>query len=315
MLRLIISASYKTDIPAFYSQWFLHRLNAGFCKMTNPYNGAIRRVSLLPNDVDGIVLWTKNVGPMRPSLELISEMGHYFVVQYTITGYPRELELAVINSAKSVEHVKAISSRWGRRSVIWRYDPILITSVTNEKWHLANFSRLARHLCEAVDEVVVSFAHFYRKTLINLRSSAASAGFEFYDPENSRKLYLIEKLAEIAQRVGILLTVCSQPHLVPPNAKNAHCVDAKRISDVRGEEVRSQIKGNRPGCECARSIDIGEYDTCPHGCVYCYAVNHRNIAKQRYQDHDARSEFLFPSGRVDVFARAKESQPGLFDLE
>jgi DNA repair photolyase len=79
--------------------------------------------------------------------------------------------------------------------------------------------------------------------------------------------------------------------------------------------VRSQIRGNRPGCECAQSVDIGEYDTCPHGCVYCYAVNRRNIAKRRYQDHDAQSEFLFPSSRVDVLAEAKESQLGLFDLD
>lgn len=310
---MIISASYKTDIPAFYSQWFLNRLNAGFCRMRNPYSGATRRVSLLPKDVEGIVLWTKNIRPMISSLNSISEMGHHFIVQYTITGYPRELELAVINVDKSIEHVKSLSSTWGRRCVVWRYDPILITSLTGEEWHLENFSQLAGRLSGKVDEVVVSFAHFYRKTLINLRSSAVSAGFEFYDPENSKKVSLIEKLAKIAQREGILLAVCSQPHLVPPNAKSARCVDAKRISDVRGGGVRSQIKGNRPGCECTESIDVGEYDTCPHGCVYCYAVNHRNIAKQRYQVHDAGGEFLFRPSGVD--ACTKESQLSLFDPE
>ena len=312
---MIVSASYKTDIPAFYSQWFLGRLNAGFCKMTNPYSGATKRVSLLPKDVDGIVFWTKNIGPMLSSLGVVSEMGHHFVTQYTITGYPRELELAVINADRSIEHVKFLSGRWGRRCVIWRYDPILITSLTGEEWHLANFTRLARQLSGVVDEVVVSFAHFYKKTLINLRSSAASAGFEFLDPEDSSKVYLIEKFAEVAQREGISLTVCSQPHLVPPNATNASCVDAKRISDVRGERVHSQTRGNRPGCECAQSVDIGEYDTCPHGCVYCYAVKHRDVAKRRYQNHDKLSEFLSLTGRMDAFAKTKGSQLGLFELD
>lgn len=313
---MIISASYKTDIPAFYSQWFLARLNAGFCKMTNPYNGAMRRVSLLPKDVDGIVLWTKNIGPIIQSLQLVSEMGHHFIVQYTITGYPRELELAVINADRSIDHVKSLANRWGPRCVVWRYDPILITSLTPEAWHVSNFffGSLVNYLGWSM-KVVVSFAHFYRKTLTNIRSSAASSGFEFYDPEQSRRLPLIEKLAEIAQGAGILLTVCSQPDLVLPNAKSARCVDAKRISDVRGGAVRSQIRGNRPGCECAHSVDVGEYDTCPHGCVYCYAVRHRDIAKQRYHNHDPESEFLFRSGPVEFVTRVGKDQLSLFDLE
>jgi hypothetical protein len=100
---LIISASYKTDIPAFYSRWFVNRLRAGFCQMTNPYSNLSRRISLHPKDVDAIVFWTKNAGPMLPALDGIAEMGHFFLIQYTITNYPRELEASVTNADKAVE--------------------------------------------------------------------------------------------------------------------------------------------------------------------------------------------------------------------
>lgn len=92
---MIISASYKTDIPAFYSRWFLNRLDAGFCQMTNPYNNLSRKISLFPKDVDAIIFWTKNVSPMLSAFESIAERGHFFFIQYTITNYPRELETSV----------------------------------------------------------------------------------------------------------------------------------------------------------------------------------------------------------------------------
>ena len=132
--------------------------------MTNPYNNISKRVSLVPKDVEAIIFWTKNASPMLPAFERIAEMGHFFFIQYTITNYPRELELSVTKADNAIGHVKSLAKRWGRRCVVWRYDPILITSYTSLEWHIENFSRLARELSGLVDEVVVSFAHFYKKT-------------------------------------------------------------------------------------------------------------------------------------------------------
>lgn len=283
--------------------------------MTNPYNNLSRRISLYPKDVDAIIFWTKNARPMLPALDRIAEMGHFFLIQYTITNYPRELEASVTNADKAVEHIKSLATRWGRRCVVWRYDPILITSHTSQEWHVANFSRLTRELSGLVDEVVVSFAHFYKKTRTNLEVAAGSAGFDFYDPSRPEKLELLYRLSELARQAGISLTVCSQPEIVPSNATSARCVDTERIADVRGQRMNFRIRGNRPGCECAESIDIGEYDTCPHGCVYCYAVRSRDLAKQRHHEHDPDDEFLFPRAGSRPAALISDNQLDLFRSE
>jgi hypothetical protein len=295
---VIISASYRTDIPAFYSNWFMCRLKAGFCGVVNPYNASVRRVSLAPDDVDGIVLWTKNLEPMLDRLPTLVQMGHIFTVQYSLTGYPRELELSVTGAEKAVGHIKLVSERFGPRSVVWRYDPVLITDITPVDWHFGNFAFLASSLRGVVDEVVVSFAHFYQKTTRNLDASARTNGFRFRDPPDEEKRAVLSRLSEIARSEDIRLTVCAQPALIPPGADASRCVDLGRLSDLRGRIVRGHASRNRPGCDCAQSIDIGDYDTCPHGCVYCYAVQHRALARQRHREHDPDGEFLAASGRA-----------------
>ncbi|MBB4199521.1 hypothetical protein GGD83_003337 [Rhodoblastus sphagnicola] len=231
-------------------------------------------------------------------LPAIVQMGHVFCVQYSVTGYPRELELSVIGAEKAIGHIKLVSERFGPRSVVWRYDPILITDLTPVDWHVENFASLASSLRGGVDEVVVSFAHFYQKTTRNLDASARTNGFRYSHPPDGEKLAVLSQLSDIARSEHIRLTVCAQPALIPPGAKAARCVDLDRLSDLRGRIVRGRESGNRPGCDCAQSIDIGDYDTCPHGCAYCYAVRRRALARQRHREHDPDGEFLVASGRA-----------------
>ena len=155
---MIVSASYRTDIPAFYGDWFMRRLDEGFCDVTNPYNGKPYRVSLNPGDVDGFVFWTKNMGPFMAPLADIHSRGLPFVVQYTVTGYPTALERSVPDVNQSVKLLKSLAKSYGSRAVVWRYDPILHSDLTPYDWHLANFGHLACDLKGVVDEVVVSFA-------------------------------------------------------------------------------------------------------------------------------------------------------------
>jgi len=124
------------------------------------------------------------------------------------------------------------------------------------------------------------------------------------------------QLVEIAASASIQLTVCSQPDYLIPGAAEARCVDAKRLSDVACQTVSAKLKGNRKECGCFHSVDIGEYDTCPHGCVYCYAVQRRELAQERFRKHAPDSEFLFdpPAG---AWERAKDEPPkqkSLFSL-
>lgn len=289
---MLISASYKTDIPAFYADWLLARLAAGFCRMTNPWSGEVYEIPLTPGTVDGFVLWTRNIRPLADRLDMVGAIAPFFV-QYTVTGYPRALETSTVAPARAVAEIRALADRYGPRAAVWRYDPILFTSLTPADWHIETFARLARALRGAVDEAVVSFAHVYRKTRRNLEA-AAQSGFTWRDPKAEEKRALAARLAAIAEDNGMAFRVCAQADVVPPGGALARCIDADRLSDIAGRPIAAPVKGNRPDCLCHRSRDIGAYDTCPHGCVYCYAVNAPDRAKRRYAAHDSRGAFLFP---------------------
>ena len=295
---MIVSASYRTDIPAFYGRWFLNRFRAGWAKAVNPYGRQVATIPLRAG-VDGFVFWTRNAGPFAEVLAEIRRVGLPFVIQYTVTGYPRLLESAVLDAGRSVALIRDLAAAHGPRAVVWRYDPILLSSVTPAAWHEANFAALAEALAGAVDEVSVSFATLYRKSKRNLAAAARRRHFSWSDPPPELKRELIGRLAGLAAARGMALSVCSQPDNVVAGTQAARCVDARRLEDVaagwgRPRVVAARIRGNRPGCLCFESRDIGEYETCPHGCTYCYAVNARELAKHRFAQHDPESEFLFP---------------------
>jgi hypothetical protein len=295
---MIISASYRTDIPAFYGEWFVNRFRAGFAKVVNPYGRQVHTVPLRAG-VDGYVFWTRNLAPFRDALAEVRRAGLPFVLQYTVTGYPRALETSVVEPGHSLELMAEAAATHGRRAVVWRYDPVVFSSLTPAAWHEETFAKLAARLEGVVDEVVVSFANLYRKTLRNVSAAARANHFDWWDPPAEEKEALAARLAALAAARGMALTLCSQPQFTVPGTEGARCIDARRLEDVAAgwgtpRPVRAKPKGNRPGCFCFESRDIGEYDTCPHGCTYCYAVHSRTLAKRRFHQHDPAGEFLFP---------------------
>jgi hypothetical protein len=288
---MIVSASYKTDIPAFYGDWFRHRLAAGYAVVRNPWGGGTFTVRLDRESVDGFVFWTRNVGPFLATLDDLAARNRPFIVQMTVTGYPRALERAVIDPDRAVAQIRTLASRFGPRSVVWRYDPVLITDATGPAFHRETVARLAGELGGVVDEVVLSFATIYRKTRLNLDR----AGIAWRDPDDDAKRALLAELAElaaIARDAGLTPTLCAQPDLLVEGLAGAACVDAARLSDVAGRSIPAKVKGNRPGCFCAESRDIGAYDTCPHGCLYCYAVSRPETARRAQKRHDPSAETL-----------------------
>jgi Domain of unknown function (DUF1848) len=300
---MIISASYKTDIPTFYGEWFMNRLRVGSCKMVNPYGRQIYTIDLSPAQVDGFVFWTKNIGPFLPYLPEIQQRGYPFLIQHTINGYPPALESRVIDYTRTIEHMRRLAHDYGSERLIWRYDPILITSLTPLDWHRRNFSTLAEALQGTTGEVVISFAQIYRKTARNMALTANEFDFSWREHNLDDPTFLAvardlaTELAHIAASCSMQLRVCSQKAFLQPGLiEEARCVDAERLERVAGRPIlnKTRQKGNRKECACSASRDIGEYDTCPHGCVYCYAVQHRDLALQRYKAHDPHGEFLFP---------------------
>src|SRR5512147_2784929 len=120
---MIVSASYRTDLPAFYGHWFLGRLAAGSARVRNPYGGGVQEIALTPQAVDGFVFWTRNIGPFLPALAEVGRRGFPFVVQYTVTGYPRALEAAVTEAERAAGQIRGLAAAYGARAVVWRYDP------------------------------------------------------------------------------------------------------------------------------------------------------------------------------------------------
>jgi hypothetical protein len=216
------------------------------------------------------------------------------------------LEFSVVDADRAVAHMKELRARFGPRVAVWRYDTVVFSSLTPPAFHRQNFQRLASALEGTTDEVIISFAQIYKKTRRNMEWAAREFGFAWEDPADSVKYELAGELAEIARQYGMQLAICSQKAYLAPGAAEARCVDIQRLSDVAGRPVMARLKGNRPECGCFASRDIGEYDTCPHGCVYCYAVMNRELALRRFREHDPSSEFLFapegdaPSGEDEL---------------
>lgn len=285
---MIVSASYRTDIPAYYADWFCARLAAGFAEVRNPYNGRFYRVDLSPATVDGFVFWTRNPAPFAAGFDAVQALARPCVVQMTITGYPRGLEPGVLDADAAVAALRGLSDRLGRRAVVWRYDPVALTAATPAGWHRENVARLAGRLAGATDECVLSFAAIYRKTARNMDAT----GIVWRDPAAAEKRSLLAELAAIVAGEGMAARLCAQPDLLAAGLAPARCIDAARLGDIAGAPVSAKTKGQRPGCLCAESRDIGRYDACPQGCAYCYANASRAAARRSLAAHDAGAASL-----------------------
>ncbi len=284
---MISSASYRTDIPAFYGNWFMNRVRAGEILVPNPYGARAYSVDLRPQAVDGFVFWTKNAAPFRPALWELRHRGYTFMLHYTITGLPRLLERSVPDPEVTIDHMQDLAASFGPDMLVWRYDPIVITDRTPAEWHRQHFAKLATALKGTTNEVAVSFLQIYRKTQRALQKAATEEPFTWSDPPLADKRALLRDLVMIARQNGMRLTVCSQPELEQvTGAQPAQCIDKNRLSTLAGRALKARTKPNRPGCQCAESRDIGAYDTCPHGCVYCYAVSSVDLAKSIYKAID-----------------------------
>lgn len=304
---MIVSASYRTDVPAFYGEWFMNRVRAGFCRSVNVHSRRSIRIDLSAGAVDGIVFWTKNAAPMMDGFGELKDRGYAFVVQHAVNGYPRALEAKVPPVEKSVETAVEVARRFGPRTLVWRYDPIAFTAMTPFGFHLENFGRIARMMKGATDQVVVSFMQVYPKILepmaaatsgwnasVDADGRALPRGRAWWDPSADEKRRLLAMMAKTAAENGMAISICAQPELLVPGVSPAACVDARRLEDVGGAAIHAFRRGNREGCLCHESRDVGAYGTCLHGCAYCYAAGAPGEAVRRYGNHDPSSEYLFP---------------------
>lgn len=264
---MIVSASRRTDVPAFFADWFFERLDEGFVLVANPFNARqVRRVELGHRAVDGFVFWTKDPGPMLDRLERLA--GYPFYFHCTLTGCRPELEPGLPPKPKVVQAMLRLAEATAPRQVMWRFDPMLFGGAYTPEYHAEAFSQLARQLCGYVDGCIFSFYSPYAAAERRLRPH------RLRPPTEAEKAQTAALLSAEAARLGLPLYSCAEStDLATYGIGQAACVDAGRLSAIGGRCIAAaKDKNQRPGCGCAASVDIGSYGSCPGGCLYCYAT-------------------------------------------
>jgi DNA repair photolyase len=278
----IISASRRTDIPAFYSEWFVNRLKAGSVYVQQPYTRKLFRVSLRPEDVSAIVFWSKNYAPLLNKLDKIEQTTKNLYFHFTITAN-QELELHTPAYKDAVRDYIFLSQRYSAEQLAWRFDPICLTDKLPFEAYEKRFVQCAERLKGHTRHCIISFAHPYKKTIANLQKYAQQAMLEL--SEEKKKEYAL-RLAARAEQYGIRLFACCNDYLVSDSILKARCIDGHALSEIFKTPLDTRTAASRKECGCAKSTDLGAYDTCAHGCLYCYANADTNKAITTRKRHN-----------------------------
>ena len=283
---MLIFASGRTDIPAFYSQWFINRVRAGFVDVRNPYYAhQVSRYKLSPDLVDFFVFCTKNPKPMILHLEELKNFGIYFFV--TITPYEKEVEGNVPDKQQVIESFIELSKILGRERVCWRYDPIFIDQKYSVSFHIREFRKMAEQLCSFTDRCIISFIDLYEKTKKKFPNAKEVS-------EQDQK-FIAQAFARIGTETGIQIESCAeQLDLTAFGVKNGGCISRKVIERAAQIHLKKNIPINhlRKFCSCLPTHDIGSYNSCPHLCKYCYANYDESLVKKNFAHHNPNSTFL-----------------------
>lgn len=283
---LIVSASRATDVPAFYSDWFFNRLRDGYVRWRNPYNGKDTYVSFA--NTKFIIFWSKNPKNLLPFLPILKEMGIGCYIQYTMNDYFAEgLEPSVPAIAERIETFKRLVDGSGVGTVVWRFDPLILTDKISANDLLNKIKRIANQLRGYTEKLVFSFADIsiYRKVGRNL----SEASVNYREWTENEMIDFSRRLSEL--NLGLELATCAEKvDLSQFGILHNRCVDPDLICRLR-PDLQSHIShlrtdtGQRTLCGCITSKDIGTYNTCPHGCVYCYANASPCSARQNFFRH------------------------------
>ncbi len=299
---MIISASRRTDIPAFYSKWFFNRIKEKYVLVPNPYNSKmISKVSLDPKVVDCIVFWTKNPRPMLNRLDNLKDYKYYF--QYTINPFGKEIEVNLPSVEKRIETFKFLSDKIGKEKVIWRYDPLFINGKYPIDFHKEAFAKMAYALRDHTERCMLGFIdHYY-----HIRKVMGE-----FDIQPLEKTEIEEMATSFKQTINaypIQLDTCTvKVDLRYLGIPSGLCVDDKLIERIIGYPIRAQKdKNQRDICNCIESIDIGTYESCLNGCIYCYAIKGNYLtAECNNKNHNPDSPLMICTLSEDVEIKNRE---------
>jgi len=300
---MILSASRRTDIPAFYTEWFMNRIREGSVCVINPFNkNQISRVNITPEVVDCMVFWSKDPRPLMKHLDEIDALGYKYYFQFTITAYRRDVELN-LNKKEIIKTFIELSEKIGKEKVILRYDPIFLTDNYSFDFHLKALDVLCDRLKDHTNKIVISFLDDYRKVASNMK------GFNLQQLSERSMIEIAGALVEIASRYHLPMETCAEKiDLEELGINHAKCIDGELIEKIVKYPIKHKDKKdkNRDYCGCMKCIDIGQYDTCVHNCLYCYANVNKERARSNYKLHNPKSPVLFGDYNIDLVKDRKD---------
>lgn len=287
---MILSVSRRTDIPNYYPEWFMKRIEEGYLYVRNPMNlHQVSHISLTPEVVDCIVFWTKNPEPMLSYLPELDRMGYHYFFQFTLTGYGRDIEPGIPHKKeKMLDVFRELSKHIGSDKVVWRYDPILFNGKYTPEYHVNAFQTIAETLCGYTHRCIISFVDEYAKNRKNMRELDC---FELPEPELKS---FAKQLADMAKKNGMSIAACAEKvDLEECGIGHSSCVDKVLIEEIIGCKLDiKKDKNQRPECGCVESVEVGTYNTCRNGCKYCYANHSMESMLENCKKYDVNSQIL-----------------------
>jgi hypothetical protein len=305
-MKNVISVSRRTDIPAFYSDWFIKRLKEGYVYVQQPFSRKWIKVSLSTSDIAAIVFWSKNFSPLITKLEKVEAVSRNLFFNFTITAN-KELELNVPDFSEAIRDFIYLSKRYSPAQLIWRYDPICIADKLPFEFYLENFTKCIERLKGYAKMCYISFANPYKKVILNVLKYKNQSLLELSSEDKKR--YALQ-LSGIAEKYGIQVYACCNDYLVSNKIKKGSCINSDYLSKIFNIPINCQKSPTRKECACTKSIDIGYYNTCPHGCLYCYANTDKTEAAEFYENHNPEWNSLYENVNEDKINN--DEQPSLF---
>jgi DNA repair photolyase len=302
---MIVNTGSRTDIPAFFSKWLLNRIDEGFVCSRNPYNDDIYKYPLNPKIIDCLCFCTKNPKPILKNMDLLDDFNQFWFV--TITPYGKDIERNVPSFKNVIKSFEELSSSLGINKVSWRYDPIFLTDKYSMDYHIEKFEELASQLCEYTNDCTISFIDLYQKVLRNFP--------EAREVTVDERLMIGENFSKIAEKYDISMKTCVEGTLLDKfGFDSSGCMTQNVIEKAIGNTLKiPKGKYRIRQCDCIFGRDIGAYNTCLHGCKYCYANFSNKLVKRNFKLHNPDSPLLI--GNVNDDAVKEVREPSYIDTQ
>ena len=294
---MILFASGRTDIPAFYSNWFINRVKAGFVDVRNPFNQKlVSRINF--SDVDLIMFCSKNPLPMIDKLDILKVPVLFHV---TITPYGKEIEPNIPDKRLIIEGVKKLSLVLGIDNVVVRYDPIFLSDKYNVDYHIRAFDKLCKNLNGYVNKIIVSFMDEYK----NVRSNKNILKYRTFTREDYKKIG--EAFSKSAMDNGMSVQTCFEDEdLTEYGFVKGECLSHELAYILTGKKFKSSNVRKEKKCECVQMVDIGDYNSCMHMCKYCYANYDEKAVSSNFERHDDNFSLLIGTIQSDDVIKVRK---------